>query len=189
MEELSGVTAIKALFARRSSRRKKGMPKHMSKDTVVAFRAPDGFSPDRPTDLLRHGVRNLIAKAVEAELITFLAAHADQTDAAGRRRLVCDGHLPERTLQTGIGSVPVKLRWVRDRAPEGTPLRFASTILPSYLRRAKSIEEFLPWLYLKCISTGVFSDALLGPDLLTFCRQLVARPWPAATLMFARDLS
>ena len=52
-------------------------------------------------------------------------------------------------------------------APEGSPLRFTSTILPPYLRRAKSIEELLPWLYLKGISTGDFSDALtalLGPD-------------------------
>ena len=52
-------------------------------------------------------------------------------------------------------------------APEGERLKFTSTILPPYLRRAKSIEELLPWLYLKGISTGDFSDALtalLGPD-------------------------
>ena len=139
----------------------------MTKDTVVAFRAPDGFSPDPLTDLLRQGARELIAQAVEAELNTFLAAHADQTDAAGRKRLVRHGHLPEREVQTGIGAVPVKVPRVRDRAPEGGRLRFTSTILPPYLRRAKSIEELLPWLYLKGISTGDFSDALaaiLGPD-------------------------
>ena len=98
---------------------------------------------------------------------TFLAAHADQTDAAGRRRLVRPGHLPEREVQTGIGAVPVKVTHVRDRASDGTPLRFTSTILPPYLLRAKSIEELLPWLYLKGISTGDFSEALaapLGPD-------------------------
>ena len=121
----------------------------MTKYTVVAFRAPTGFSPDPLTDLLRQGARELIAQAVEAELNTFLTAHADQTDAAGRRRLVRHGHLPERDIQTGIGAVPVKVPRVRDRAPEGTPLRFTSTILPPYLRRAKSIEELLPWLYLK----------------------------------------
>ena len=81
--------------------------------------------------------------------------------------LVRHGHLPEREVQTGIGAVPVKVPRVRDRAPEGAPLRFTSTILPPYLRRAKSIEELLPWLYLKGISTGDFSEALaalLGPD-------------------------
>ena len=52
-------------------------------------------------------------------------------------------------MQTGIGAVPVKVPRVRDRAPEGAPLRFTSTILPPYLRRAKSIEDLLPWLYRK----------------------------------------
>ena len=73
----------------------------MTKDTVVAFRAPEGFSADPLTDLLRQGARDLIAQAVEAELNTFLAAHSGQTDAAGRRRLVRHGHLPEREVQTG----------------------------------------------------------------------------------------
>uniref|UniRef100_UPI0037277A97 transposase n=1 Tax=Yoonia sp. R2-816 TaxID=3342638 RepID=UPI0037277A97 len=44
---------------------------------------------------------------------------------------------------------------------------FASSILPPYLRKAKSIEELLPWLYLKGISTGDFHEALaalLGPN-------------------------
>ena len=138
---------------------------HMTKDSVVAFRAPDGFSPDPLTDLLLQGARDLIAQAVEAELNAFLSIHADQTDAAGRRRLVRHGHLPERDVQTGIGAVPVKVP--RDRAPEGGQLNFTSTILPPYLRHAKSIEELLPWLYLKGISTGDFSEALaalLGPD-------------------------
>lgn len=99
----------------------------MTKDTVVAFRAPEGFSPDPLTDLLRQGARDLIAQAVEAELSAFLAAHAGQTDAAGHRRLVRHGHLPEREVQTGIGAVPVKVPRVRDRAPDGAPLKFTST--------------------------------------------------------------
>ena len=49
---------------------------------------------------------------------------------------------------------------MRDSAPEGAPLRFNLTILPPYLRRAKSIQELLPWLYLKSISTGDFFEAL-----------------------------
>ena len=81
----------------------------MTKDTVVAFRAPTGFSPDPLTDLLRQSARDLIAQAVVAELNAFLTAHADQTDAAGSWRLVRHGHLPERDVQTGIGAVPVKV--------------------------------------------------------------------------------
>jgi putative transposase len=87
----------------------------MTKDMVVAFRAPEGFSSDPLTDLLRQGARDLIAQAVEAELNAFLTAHAGQTDAAGRSRLVRHGHLPEREVQTGIGAVPVKV--VAEGAP------------------------------------------------------------------------
>ena len=168
----------------------------MTKDTVVAFRAPEGFSPDPLTDLLRQGARELIAQAVEAELNAFLDVHADQTDGSGRRRLVRHGHLPEREVQTGIGGVAVKVPRVRDRAPQGAPLRFTSTILPPYLRRAKSIEELLPWLYLKGISTGDFSEALaalLGPEApglsATTIARLKADWWDAYERWSKRDLS
>jgi hypothetical protein len=56
--------------------------------------------------------------------------------------LVRHGHLPERDIQTGIGAVPVKVPRVRDRAPEGVPLRFISTILPPYL---ETVRNFVPW--------------------------------------------
>ena len=168
----------------------------MTPDTVVAFRAPDGFSSDPLTDLLRQGARELIAQAVEAELNVFLAGHANQTDAAGRGRLVRHRHLPEREVQTGIGAVLVKVPRVRDRAPEGAPLRFTSTILPPYLRRAKSIEELLPWLSLKGLSTGDFSEALAalpGPDApglsATTITRLKADWWDEYKRWSERDLS
>ena len=77
--------------------------------------------------------------------------------------------MPEREVQTGIGAVTVKRPRVRDRDPQATGgrIRFTSSILPPYLRRAKSVEALLPWLYLKGISSGDFSEALaalLGPD-------------------------
>ena len=77
-------------------------------------RGLDGFSPDPLTDLRHQGARQSIAQAVEAELNGFLAAHADQTDAAGRRRLVRHGHLPVRAVQTGIGAVAVLVPRVRE---------------------------------------------------------------------------
>ena len=86
----------------------------MTKATVAAFRAPGGFSPDPLTDVLRQGARELIAQPVEAGLNAFLAAHVDQTDGTGRRRLVRHGHLPEREVQTGIGGVAVKVPRVRE---------------------------------------------------------------------------
>ncbi len=96
------------------------------------------------------------------EVATFVEMHADLTDEAGRRRIVRHGYLPERAIQTGIGPVAVRCPRVRDRGAgeTGPRIRFTSAILPPYLRRAKSIEELLPWLYLKGISTGDFSEAL-----------------------------
>jgi len=142
----------------------------MSEDTVVSFFHPDKILIADPlTGVLRAGARRLLADAVEAEVEAFIGAHADLSDDGGRRRVVRHGYLPERSVQTGIGPVAVRRPRVRDRQPEGVGgrIRFSSSILPPYLRRAKSVEELLPWLYLKGISTGGFGEALaalLGPD-------------------------
>ncbi len=64
---------------------------------------------------------------------------------------------------------------MRDRIGQ---LRFSSSILPPYLRRTKTIEELLPWLYLKGISTGGFSEALaalLGRDAPGLCAGTISR--------------
>ncbi len=139
----------------------------MKDDTILEFADPAGISADPLTDILRKGARDLLAQAVEAEVCDLMAQHAHLTDAAGRQRLVRHGHLPEREVMTGIGPVSVKVPRVRDRGTGGEKIKFTSTLLPPYLRRAKSVEELLPWLYLKGISTGDFGEALaalLGPD-------------------------
>jgi len=139
----------------------------MKDDTILKFADPAGISPDPLTGILRKGARDLLAQAVEAEVCDLMAKHAHLRDAAGRQRLVRHGHLPEREVMTGIGPVPVKVPRVRDRGTAGEKIRFTSSLLPPYLRRARSVEELLPWLYLKGISTGDFGEALaalLGPD-------------------------
>lgn len=139
----------------------------MSETTISTLPDPSGFSPDPLTDLIREGARKLIEQAVEAELATFLAAFAKDRLDDGRARLVRHGHLPEREILTGIGPVTVKVPRVRDRKPGADRITFTPGILPRYLRKAKSVEELLPWLYLKGVSTGDFGEALaalLGPD-------------------------
>jgi putative transposase len=139
------------------------------KDTVVRLIQPGAFD-DQLTEVLRNGARALLAQAVEAEVAGFLDKHAQCKTGDGRARVVRHGHLPEREVMTGIGPVPVRQPRVRDRgAPAGDPgrIRFSPSILPSYMRRSKSIETLLPILYLKGISTGDFSEALaalLGKD-------------------------
>ena len=134
----------------------------MEENTVVAFRNPSNFQDDPLTEVLRAGARELLAQAVEAEVAEFLEGHATLVDDRGRRRIVRNGHLPERLIQSGIGPVDVRQPRVRDRrAGEGAgAIRFTSAILPRYLRRTKSLEDLLQWLYLRGISSGDFSEAL-----------------------------
>jgi transposase-like protein len=110
----------------------------------------------------------MLTQAVEAEVAAFLESHAGLLDERGRRRLVRNGHAPERQIQTGIGPLEVRRPRVRDRGNGGSgAIRFTSAILPAYLRRTRNVEELLPWLYLKGISTGQFEEALaalLGTD-------------------------
>jgi putative transposase len=141
----------------------------VDEDSVVALPRPGASVTDDPLlAVLREGARRMLLQAIEAEVEALLTAHAGLVDAQGRRRLVRNGHAPERQIQTGIGSLAVRRPKVRDRGAGGDePIRFTSAILPAYLRRARNIEELLPWLYLKGVSTGQFAEALtalLGPD-------------------------
>ncbi|NIT40918.1 MAG: IS256 family transposase [Gammaproteobacteria bacterium] len=134
----------------------------MEKDNVIELKKPEPFVDDPITDILRQGARKLLAEALEAEIQSFLSQYADYKDDQGRRRITRNGYLPEREIQTGIGPVPVKVPRGRDRQPdhESGPIHFRSSVLPPYLRKTRSMEELIPWLYLKGISTGDFSEAL-----------------------------
>lgn len=130
----------------------------MTNSTLRALPQPEAESTDPLTDLLRAGARGLIAQAVEAELQALLEQHAQLKLPDGRQAIVRNGYLPERTIQTGIGDVEIKVPKVRDRS--GSGVRFNSSLLPPYLKRSSSIEELLPWLYLRGISTGDYQEAL-----------------------------
>jgi putative transposase len=173
----------------------------MEQDKVVELRIPGPFQDDPLTAVLRDGARRLLAQAVEAEVAAFLAQHTDEVTADGHRRVVRNGYLPEREIQTGIGPVPVRQPRIRDRAATAaaageTAIRFSSALLPRYLRRTRSLEDLLPWLYLKGVSTGDFTEALaalLGPDAPGLSAPTISRlkeGWQADLECWqARDLS
>jgi transposase-like protein len=130
----------------------------MSQSTLRVLSQPEIEETDPLHALLRAGARELIAQAVEAELASFLEGVAGQRLEDGRQAVVRNGYLPERRVQTGIGEVAVRVPRVRDRSGGGA--RFNSSLLPPYLKRARSIEELIPWLYLKGVSTGDYQEAL-----------------------------
>jgi putative transposase len=111
----------------------------MSKDNVLALRNPGIANEvsDVLTQVLRDGAQQMLARAIEAEVADFLERYSDM-DQAGRARMVRNGYLPERTIQTGLGEVGIKAPRVRDRASK---IRFTSSILPPYLRRTKTLRN------------------------------------------------
>jgi len=138
-------------------------------DTTTSSQIPEASTKDVLTGILREGAQEMLTKAIEEEVADYIAAHAKDRDADGHRLVVRNGHAPTRDIQTGLGAIPVKQPRVNDKRidEEGNRIRFASSILPPYLRKTKSIEELIPWLYLRGISSGDFSQALaalLGPD-------------------------
>lgn len=109
----------------------------------------------------------MLTQAIQEEVDAYLERRSHLVDENGHRLVVRNGTHPARDLQTPVGSIEVKQPRVRDRRGREERERFSSKILPPYLRKTKSIEELIPWLYLKGVSTGDFSEALqalLGPN-------------------------
>lgn len=119
-------------------------------------------SVDPLLSVLRDGAKRMLAQAIELEVQDYIQRHAEERDDTGKRLVVRNGSMPERTIQTGLGDIPIKVPRVNDRRRDenGLKKRFHSKLLPPYLRRTKAIEELIPWLYLKGISTGDFTEAL-----------------------------
>jgi len=122
-------------------------------------------TPENPLqERLKKGAQQLLAQAIEAELAILLGKYENET-INGLKRVVRNGYQPERNIQTGLGDIEVKVPKVRDRKNEG--IKFNSSLVPPYLKRTKNIEELIPWLYLRGISTGDMQPALvslLGDD-------------------------
>jgi transposase-like protein len=136
----------------------------MSKNNVIELEGREA-SADPLSELLLSGAQKLLFQAVEAELYACLEQYSERRTASGNAGVVRNGYLPERELQTGLGPVTVKIPKVR--AKTGEPVTFQSALVPPYVRKTKTLEAALPWLYLKGISTGEMGAALevlVGPN-------------------------
>jgi putative transposase len=135
--------------------------------TIDRFVVSVPQSRDVMTEILRAGAQKMLTQMIQQEVDDWLAERASLLDEQGRRQVVRNGFLPKRKITTGVGQVDVQQPRVRDRRPADQAEPFTSKILPPYLRKTKSIEELIPWLYLKGVSTGDFSEALkalVGPE-------------------------
>lgn len=109
--------------------------------------------------IARKGAVEMLAYALEAEIQKHIDKYKDIKNADGNNLVVRNGYQPEREIVSGIGPLKIKKPRVDDRKlPEED--RFTSQILPRYLRRTPSIDNLIPVLYLKGVSTNNFTTAL-----------------------------
>lgn len=134
--------------------------------TVVPEQPADDHpqASSSPIDqIVREGARKMLAAALQAEVDAYIAAFADQRDAAGRRLVVRNGYHAEREVLTAAGAIPVKAPRINDKRIDevtGERKRFSSAILPAWCRKSPQVTEVLPLLYLHGLSSGDFTAAL-----------------------------
>ena len=136
----------------------------MDKNNVIELeRRVIGSDP--LTESLKEGARKLLAQTVESEVQDLLAAYEDYRTECGHAGVVRNGYLPERELQTGLG--PIRVKIPKARSKTGEPVSFQSVLVPPYVRKTRTLEAALPWLYLKGVSSGEMGEALkvlIGPQ-------------------------
>ena len=108
-------------------------------------------------DLVKRGAQRMLEAALQAEVENYIQRHRQERDENGHALVVRNGLAQERTVQCGAGQIKIKAPRVQDKR-EGQ--KFTSNILPPYMRKTPRLEEALPVLYLRGLSTGDFQEAL-----------------------------
>ena len=154
----------------------------MSKTTIEVHLGTTPETTRVLEDYVREGARRMLQAALEAEVSDYIEGLTHLVDGEGKRLVVRNGTMPERTVLTGAGPLAVRRPRIDDRAVEKLGKeRFTSKILPRFMRRAPSIDALVPTLYLKGISTDDFPaalEAILGPN---------AKGLSAATVVRLKD--
>ena len=138
----------------------KPSPNSLTDTTRDSLTLPVPGGADVLGRILREGAQRLLAHAIQAEADEWIDARSAVVNERGHRQVVRNGHLPERTLTTQVGPIKVRQPRIRDRRRKEEAETFTSKILPPYLRKSRAIEELIPWLYLKGLSTGDFNEAI-----------------------------
>src|SRR6266851_4631444 len=159
---------------------------------TVSEQPAEGVAPTLD-ELARQGARQMIALALQLEVAEYIQTHAHRRDEAGQRLVVRNGSAQPRTVIIWATPVTVQTPRVDDRRPGE---KFTRQILPPYVRRSQRLEEALPILYLRGLSTGDFAPALFElfgeavPGLSPTNISRFTRVWEAEYAPFRqRDLS
>lgn len=147
----------------------------MSQNNVIDIKNP---VKDELTEFLRISAQKMLQMALEHEVQEFISNYQNELLDNGKKRIVRNGYLPKRPIQTGIGDVAVEVPRVRDRSSSENKVIFYPNWIPRYMRRTVTIERLLPLLYLKGISTGDFQTALepiLGKDAANVSPSVISR--------------
>lgn len=152
----------------------------MNNNTFRLKISPEENIIKKPLDeIAREGAREMLQKALEIEVDLFLEQYQYILDDNGNRQAVRNGHSESRKIITGAGQLDIRTPRIDDRIlDKHKEKRFKSSIVPPYLRRTKNIDELLPVLYLKGISTGDFTEALesiLGKQAIGLSAQTIVR--------------
>lgn len=146
-------------------------------ESSLSIAPTPGFG-DVLTEIAREGAKRLLAEALECEIVAHLAKYESVRDEHGHKQIVRNGHMPPRNILTGVGEIEVVQPRARDKREKSERETFASKILPPYLRKAKTVDEFIPILYLRGVSTGDMEStlrALLGENAKGLSAQVVSR--------------
>jgi putative transposase len=126
-------------------------------------------------ELAREGARRMIGAALELEVEEYIEKLRHLRDENGQALVVRNGKAKPRTVSLGAGPVELQAPRINDRRSDH---RFTSKILPPYMRRSPRLNDALPVLYLRGLSTGDFEEAipaLLGADAAGFSASTITR--------------
>jgi transposase-like protein len=117
----------------------------------------------------------MIVTALELEVEEYISRLRHLRDENGHALVVRNGKAKPRTVSLGAGPVELQAPRVNDGRPGH---RFTSKILPPYMRRSPRLDEALPVLYLRGLSSSDFGEAipvLLGADAAGFSPSTITR--------------
>lgn len=117
----------------------------------------DGRCVERLKKFVLMGLQKLFQDALEEEADAFIARYRDAQDEKGRRRLVRNGYMRTRFVQTGLGDIKIDLPRVRDL--QGA-ITFSSSIITRYSRKLALDASRVQLLLLEGFASGQFFPAL-----------------------------